>query len=158
MRIKIVTVSDTVSAGTREDLSGPALRERCVELGWTVGELSIVADDEHWLARLLTDFADSAEFDLILTSGGTGIGPRDVTPEGTIEVLDKQLPGIGELMRAEGVKNNPRAILSRGVAGVRGETLIVNLPGSPRGAVESLDAIADILPHAVEVLHGARHD
>jgi molybdopterin adenylyltransferase len=158
MRIKIVTVSDTVSAGTREDLSGPALRERCVELGWTVGELSIVADDEHWLARLLTDFADSAEFDLILTSGGTGIGPRDVTPEGTIEVLDKQLPGIGELMRAEGVKNNPRAILSRGVAGVRGETLIVNLPGSPRGAVESLNAIADILPHAVEVLHGARHD
>lgn len=158
MRVKIVTVSDTVSAGTREDLSGPALRERCVELGWTVGEISIVADDEHWLARSLSDFADSAEFDLILTSGGTGIGPRDVTPEGTIEVLDKQLPGIGERVRAEGVKNNPRAILSRGVAGVRGETLIVNLPGSPRGAVESLDAIADILPHAVEVLHGARHD
>ena len=108
--------------------------------------------------RLLSDFADSAEFDLILTSGGTGIGPRDVTPEGTVEVLDKQLPGIGERMRAEGIKHNPRAILSRGVAGVRGETLIVNLPGSPRGAVESLDTIADILPHAVGVLHGARHD
>jgi molybdenum cofactor synthesis domain-containing protein len=158
MRVKIVIVSDTVSAGTREDLSGPALRERCQKSGWTVGPTSVVADDEHWLARLLTDFADSGEFDLILTSGGTGIGPRDVTPEGTIEILEKQLPGIGEKMRAEGIKHNPRAILSRAVAGVRGETLIVNLPGSPRGAIESLDAIADILAHAVEVLHGARHD
>ena len=158
MRVKIVIVSDTVSAGTREDLSGPALRERCQKSGWTVGPPSVVADDEHWLARLLTDFADSGEFDLILTSGGTGIGPRDVTPEGTIEILEKQLPGIGEKMRAEGIKHNPRAILSRAVAGVRGETLIVNLPGSPRGAIESLDAIADILAHAVEVLHGARHD
>jgi len=158
MRVKIVIVSDTVSAGTREDLSGPALRERCEKLGWAVGELSVLADDEHWLARLLSDFADSGDFDLILTSGGTGIGPRDVTPEGTIEMLDKQLPGIGEKIRAEGIKHNPRAVLSRGVAGVRGETLVVNLPGSPRGAVESLDAIADILQHAVDVLHGARHD
>jgi molybdenum cofactor synthesis domain-containing protein len=107
---------------------------------------------------LLTDLVDAGDLDLILTSGGTGIGPRDVTPEGTVEVLEKQLPGIGEKMRAEGIKSNPRAVLSRGIAGVRGETLIVNLPGSPRGALESLDAIADILPHAVEVLHGARHD
>ena len=87
MRVKIVIVSDTVSAGSREDLSGPALGARCEELGWTVGPPSVVADDEHWLARLLSDFADSGEFDLILTSGGTGIGPRDVTPEGTIEIL-----------------------------------------------------------------------
>jgi molybdopterin adenylyltransferase len=158
MRVKIVIVSDTVSAGSRQDLTGPALRERCEKLQWTAGEVSVVADDEHWLARLLTDFADSAEFDLILTAGGTGIGPRDVTPEGTVEILEKQLPGISERMRAEGIKHNPRAVLSRAVAGVRGETLVVNLPGSPRGAVESLDAIADILQHAVDVLHGARHD
>jgi molybdopterin adenylyltransferase len=158
MRVKIVIVSDTVSAGSRQDLTGPALRERCEKLRWAAGELSVVADDEHWLARLLTDFADSGEFDLILTAGGTGIGPRDVTPEGTAEILEKQLPGISERMRAEGTKHNPRAVLSRAVAGVRGETLVVNLPGSPRGAVESLDAIADILQHAVDVLHGARHD
>jgi molybdenum cofactor synthesis domain-containing protein len=158
MRVAIVVVSDSVSEGTREDASGPALREHCQKLGWTVRPPSIIADDEHWLARLLTDLVDAGDLDLILTSGGTGIGPRDVTPEGTVEVLEKQLPGIGEKMRAEGIKSNPRAVLSRGIAGVRGETLIVNLPGSPRGALESLDAIADILPHAVEVLHGARHD
>jgi molybdenum cofactor synthesis domain-containing protein len=96
--------------------------------------------------------------DLILTTGGTGIGPRDVTPEATTQACEKLLPGFSELMRDEGRKKTPRAVLSRAVAGVRGRVVIVNLPGSPRGAIESLDAVADLLPHALQVLGGARHD
>ncbi len=102
--------------------------------------------------------ADSGSVDLILTTGGTGIGPRDITPEATESVCKKNLPGLGELMRQKGRDKNPRSVLSRAVAGVRSRALIVNLPGSPRGALESLDAVADLLPHAVEVLRGASHD
>ena len=102
--------------------------------------------------------ADSGKMDLILTTGGTGLGPRDVTPEATITVTNKLVPGLAERMRQVGCEKTPKAALSRAVVGVRGTTLVVNLPGSPRGAVESLDAIADLLPHAVAVLHGARHD
>lgn len=106
---------------------------------------------------MLAKVADSREADLILTTGGTGVGPRDVTPEATMAVAERMIPGFAEHMRAEGRKKTDRAILSRGSAGIRGETMIVNLPGNPRGAVESLDAIAGLLPHAVDVLHGARH-
>ncbi|MFY9530039.1 MAG: MogA/MoaB family molybdenum cofactor biosynthesis protein [Candidatus Acidiferrales bacterium] len=158
MRVAIVTVSDSVSAGRTEDRSGPALRERCEKLGWQVVSAIVVADEADAICALLSDLADSGASDLILTAGGTGIGPRDVTPEATAAVVQKLLPGVSEKMRAEGQKRNPRALLSRSVAGVRAQALIVNLPGSPRGAVESLDAIADVLPHAVDVLHGARHD
>ncbi len=158
MRVAIVTISDSVSAGRTEDRSGPALRERCEKLGWQVVSATVVADKADAIQTLLSDLADSGASDLILTAGGTGIGPRDVTPEATSAVVQKLLPGISEKMRAEGQKRNPRALLSRGVAGVRAQALIVNLPGSPRGAVESLDAVADLLPHAVDVLHGARHD
>lgn len=158
MRVAIVTISDSVSAGRTEDRSGPALRERCEKLGWQVVSATVVADKADAIQTLLSDLADSGASDLILTAGGTGIGPRDVTPEATSAVVQKLLPGISEKMRAEGQKRNPRALLSRGVAGVRAQALIVNLPGSPRGAVESLDAVANLLPHAVDVLRGARHD
>jgi molybdenum cofactor synthesis domain-containing protein len=117
-----------------------------------------VSDDRDALEMRLTTIADSDSVDLVLTTGGTGIGPRDTTPEATTAVCQRILPGMGELMRAKGREKNPRAVLSRAVAGVYKRALIVNLPGSPRGAVESLDAIADLLPHAVEVLRGASHD
>ena len=123
-----------------------------------MGSSEIVSDDRLPLELLLTRLADSGITDLILTTGGTGVGPRDTTPEATSAVCAKLLPGVGEVMRAKGRQLNPRSALSRAVAGVRGRTLVVNLPGSPAGAVESLDAVADILPHAVQVLHGARHD
>jgi molybdopterin adenylyltransferase len=158
MRVTILTVSDSVSQGVRGDASGPALRERCRQLGWDVAAEAVLPDEPALIRERLVSLADGGTTDLILTTGGTGIGPRDSTPEATAEACQKLLPGIPELMREYGRKKNSRAALSRAVAGVRGRVLIVNLPGSPRGAVESLDAVADLLPHALEVLRGARHD
>ena len=158
MRVALVTVSDSVSQGARPDRSGPALRERCQQLGWQVTSAAVVPDEPSALQARLIELADTGLTDLILTTGGTGVGPRDLTPEVTLAVCEKSIPGLGEVMREKGRQANPRAALSRGVAGVRGRVVIVNLPGSPKGAVESLDAIAELLPHAVEVLRGARHD
>jgi len=158
MRVALLTISDSSSQGIRPDVSGPALRERCKELGWEVVSEAVLPDEPVTVRERLVSLADNRLTDLILTTGGTGIGPRDSTPEATTEICQKLLPGIPELMREVGRKKNPRAALSRGVAGVRGSTLIVNLPGSPRGAIESLDAVAELLPHALEVLRGARHD
>jgi len=158
MRVAVLTVSDSVSRGERQDRSGPAVAERCRVLGWQVASTDVVSDDRDVLEKRLAALADSASVELILTTGGTGIGPRDTTPEATTAVCQKILPGLGELMREKGRQNNSRAVLSRAVAGVRKSALIVNLPGSPRGAVESLDAVAEILPHAIEVLRGASHD
>jgi molybdenum cofactor synthesis domain-containing protein len=134
------------------------LRERCRQLGWEVAAESVLPDDPEAIRDRIISLADGGAAELILTTGGTGIGPRDSTPETTQGVCQKLLPGLSELMRAEGRKKNPRAVLSRAVAGIRKNALIVNLPGSPRGAVESLDAIADLIPHALQVLGGARHD
>ena len=158
MRVAVVTVSDSVSRGERQDRSGPGLAERCRALGWQVISCEAVSDDRDVLENRLAALADSASVDVVLTAGGTGVGPRDTTPEATSAVCQKILPGLGELMREKGREKNPRAVLSRAVAGVCKHALIVNLPGSPRGAVESLDVVADLLPHAVEVLRGASHD
>jgi len=157
MRVAILTVSDSVSRGTSEDRSGPAVAERCKALGWEVVSKEICADDRDRIEGFLKTVADSRGADLILTTGGTGLGPRDVTPEATMNLAERLIPGFAEQMRAEGMKKMPRAIMSRAVAGIRGTTIIINLPGSPKGAVESLDAIATLLPHAIEVLHGHHH-
>jgi molybdenum cofactor synthesis domain-containing protein len=158
MRVAILTVSDSVFQGTRKDASGPALAERCRALGWQVVATQAVPDEQGMIETRLIEMAGMGLVDLILTTGGTGIGPRDLTPEATRAVCGREIPGIAEVMRAAGRQSTSRAVLSRAVAAVRGRTLVVNLPGSPRGAVESLDAVADLLPHAVDVLRGARHD
>lgn len=158
MRVAIVTVSDSASRGERQDRSGPAVAERCRALGWQVVSSEVLSDDRSALEKRLAALAASDSVDLVLTAGGTGVGPRDTTPEAMVAVCEKILPGLGELMREKGREKTPRAVLSRAVAGICKRALIVNLPGSPRGAVESLDAVADLLPHAVEVLRGASHD
>ena len=157
MRVSILTVSDSVSSGKAPDRSGPSVAARCKELGWEVVSSAVHADDRAAIESFLKKAADSNSVDLILTTGGTGLGPRDVTPEATAAVVERTIPGFGERMRTAGVATTPRAILSRGTAGIRGTTIIINLPGSPTGAVESLDVIADLLPHSVDVLHGHHH-
>jgi molybdenum cofactor synthesis domain-containing protein len=147
-----------VAAGKAEDRSGPSVIARCRELGWTIASSAVLADDRVAIEAFLKETADSNNSDIILTTGGTGLGPRDVTPEATEAVVERLIPGFPERMRAAGLAKTPRALLSRAIAGIRGKTIIINLPGSPRGAVESLDVVADLLPHSVDILHGARHD
>jgi len=152
--VSILTVSDSTVAGTREDASGPALAERCRELGWEIVATGVVPDDEAVIADTLKEWADTGSARLILTTGGTGVAPRDVTPEATRRVLDREIPGLAELMRWKGLEQTKFSIMSRGVAGARKRTLIVNLPGSPRGAVFSLQTIETVIPHTVELLEG----
>jgi molybdenum cofactor synthesis domain-containing protein len=158
MRVAILTISDSVSQGEREDLSGPALVARCRELGWDVTSALRCSDEAAEVRSQLRAVADAGHADLLLTTGGTGLGPRDNTPEATRDVADRSVPGLAEEIRRRGAEKKPTALLSRGLAAVRHHTLIVNLPGSPKGAVESLDFIARLIPHAVEVIRGARHD
>ena len=158
MNVAIITVSDTVASGERQDASGPAVAARCQELKFTVESTHTLPDDPAQIRSLLSKLADAQNIDVILTTGGTGIGPRDSTPEATQAIVERLVPGMAEEMRRKGLAHTPRAILSRGVAAIRGSTLILNLPGSPKGAVESLDAVAALLPHSVQIIHGARHD
>jgi molybdopterin adenylyltransferase len=150
----VVTVSDSVTAGTRIDRSGPAVKARLEELGYQVASESVVPDESTSIAAKLVYLVETGSFSVIFTTGGTGVALRDVTPEATRHVIDREIPGLGEVMRFEGRKTVATAPLSRATAGTRGGVLIVNLPGSPKGAVESLDAIVKLVPHIVDLLSG----
>ncbi|MBP2663476.1 MAG: mog [Firmicutes bacterium] len=151
--IGIITASDKGSRGEREDLSGKAIAEMLAELG-EVKHYVIVPDEREALSQAMLNMADNLKIDIILTTGGTGLGPRDVTPEATLAVIDRQVPGIPEVMRAKSLEKTSRAMLSRAVAGLRGKTLIINLPGSPKGVRECLEAILPALDHGLAIMKG----
>jgi molybdopterin adenylyltransferase len=153
IRFGILTLSDRSSRGERADSSGPALSSLIQAEGWSVVQQSLLPDDETSIREILANWADRGEVDVILTTGGTGFSPRDVTPEATRAVIERESPGLAEAMRAASLKITPHAMLSRIVTGIRKKTLIINLPGSPKGAVENLQVITSVLPHAVQLLH-----
>jgi molybdenum cofactor synthesis domain-containing protein len=152
LRFAILTVSDRSAAGAREDLSGPALADAVERAGWSVSDRAIIPDDLQPISDQLIKWADSGQIQIILTTGGTGFAPRDVTPEATEAVIDRQAPGLAEAMRAGSMRITPHAMLSRASAGIRKKTLIINLPGSPKGALENFQIIAPVLSHAVQLL------
>ncbi len=154
LRAKILVLSDLAAKGEREDRSGPAIRDVLEAHGWQAPSLELLPDDLDQIRDRLIAWTDSEDCDAVFTSGGTGIGPRDVTPEATRSVIETEVPGLAELMRSEGTKSTPMAALSRAIAGVRKGKLIVNLPGSPRGARESLESIIEVLPHAIDQIQG----
>ncbi|MEW6214497.1 MAG: MogA/MoaB family molybdenum cofactor biosynthesis protein [Nitrospirota bacterium] len=150
--VAVLTLSDKGSRGEREDLSGPMIEDMLKGIGAEVKYYEILPDEKELIKERLIEYAGKA--DLILTTGGTGLAPRDVTPDATLEVIDKEVPGITEAMRIEGLKKTSRSILSRAVAGVKGESLIINLPGSPKAVKENLEVILDVIPHAIEKIKG----
>ena len=154
IRAVVITASNASAAGEREDISGATLVQLLKDLGAEIVDSKILSDDLDPLAQSLIDFADRDDVNLIITTGGTGLGPRDNTPEGTLSVIEREAPGIAEAIRAESLKVTPMAMISRGVCGVRSGTLIVNLPGSPKAVKESFAVIAPVLPHALDLLAG----
>lgn len=152
IRVGILTVSDRSSRGQREDLSGPALRDAVEQTGADVTWLKVLPDDVDQLKAFFVNAAKSDEVDLVLSTGGTGFSTRDVTPEATLAVIDRQAPGLAEAIRAESLEITPHAMLSRNVAGILNRMLIINLSGSPRAAVEQFEVVAQVLPHAVQLL------
>lgn len=154
IRTAVLTVSDKGYRGERADASGPLLADLLRKMGVTIIEQTIVPDEREVIARELARLADEVRVDLIVTTGGTGPAPRDVTPEATRAVIEREMPGLAEALRADGYRRTPLAALSRGVAGLRGQTLIVNLPGSPKAVREGMEVLAPILPHAIQMLRG----
>ena len=156
IRLAIITISDKASAGERDDAGGPAIREALAASGIDYAELDyrVIPDNEQLIGEALFHLSERADVDLILTTGGTGLAPRDVTPQATLHAIDYEVPGIAEAMRAASLRVTPAGMLSRGVAGVRRRTLIVNLPGNPKAVRENLAAVAAALPHAISTLHG----
>jgi len=152
IRFGILTLSDRSSRGEREDSSGPMLTRLIQSEGWSVAKRSLLPDDESSIRQTLIEWTDGNEMDVILTTGGTGFAPRDVTPEATRAIIEREAPGLAEAMRAASLKITPHAMLSRVVTGIRKKTLIINLPGSPKGAVENLQVILPVIPHAVQLL------
>ena len=156
-RVAVITVSDSAYDGSREDMAGPALTEQLIAAGFVVMGHTVVPDEREDIGQTLRELVE-LDAPLVVTTGGTGLGPRDVTPEATHDVIERVVPGVAEAMRRAGEQSTPYAILSRGVCGAAARTLILNLPGSPHGAIDSLAAVLPVLTHAIEVLRSERHD
>jgi molybdopterin adenylyltransferase len=154
IRAGVVTVSDKASAGERKDESGPLLANLLGKMGARVVMQTTVPDERDEITRVLTDLIALESVDLIMTTGGTGLSPRDVTPEATRALIEREVPGLAEVLRFDGYRKTPLAVLSRGVAGIRGKTLIINLPGSPKAVREGMETLTAILPHAIQMLRG----
>ncbi|MGH7550916.1 MAG: MogA/MoaB family molybdenum cofactor biosynthesis protein [Gemmatimonadota bacterium] len=153
-RAAVVTVSDRVVAGTAQDQSGPRLAQLLIDAGWIVAATEVTSDDADAIAGVLTRLADQGGIALVLTTGGTGLGPRDVTPDGTRRIAEREVPGIAEALRSFSIERTPHAMLSRATAAIRGRTLIINLPGSPRAVSQTFDVLAPVLDHAVSLVAG----
>lgn len=158
MKVAILILSDKGARGEREDTSGPALEQWLARQGAKVMHLELIPDDQELIEIKLMGWADSGALDLLLTCGGTGVSPRDVTPDATLRVVERVIPGFGEEMRRKSLEKTPHALISRAVAGIRGTSLIVNLPGSPKGAIENLEAVWPAIPHAVAKIQGDKSD
>ena len=150
----VLTISDSAYEGKRDDLSGPAVAARLQQSGFEPGLLKVIPDERERIAAEIATLVSERAAAVVFTTGGTGVAPRDTTPEATRDVIEREIPGIGEVMRAKGLAATPFAALSRGIAGIRNGVLIVNLPGSPKGAVESLDAILELVPHVLDLING----
>ena len=157
IRTAVLTISDSCADGKRRDLSGQAIVDFLPGDRFEICQRKIIPDNQQIIAEELKKYSDKDKIDIVLTTGGTGLGPRDVTPEATVSICEKIVPGLGEILRAESYKRTPNAVLSRSVAGIRHNTLIINLPGSPKAVRECLEIIMDVLPHAIEMMRGGGH-